>query len=71
MFEGRVGIKLEVEICCSTVGVHVWCQCVGKLECVCVFCEVWVHRGSLFTASIEVCEGRSVCNGLLGLLLPM
>ena len=30
---------------------------------------VWVLRGALFSVGVEVCEGRCVCGGLLGVLL--
>ena len=34
------------------------------------FCRVvWVLRGALFSVGVEVCEGRCVCDGLLGVLL--
>ena len=66
-------IELEVEIGCSAVGVLVGRQDARELKCMCVcmcaFAVVRAIRGALFSVSVEVCDGRLVCDGLLGVLL--
>ena len=45
------------------------CGGVGVREGVRVCRVVWVLRGALFSVDVEMCEGRCVCDGLLGVLL--